>query len=231
MGFNVLCICAFYTTSIIRLQARAAKNFRLSGMLNQTDLNNACAVTKQYKIGGFYEFLTVRQIIWKIQIFVCTIAAMIGFPTTLMITLRHKYLKNNDITEDSQVIKNIDKVCFYFFTAGIFKDHSTDSTDKYPRQDTFYITFVCVFLALWLEKQSINWLTNRFGCNFNKFQKFCELEIRKQCIDEGWPVRPWYDINLYRMFYFYHDIDTIIPRFMESDDEIYKKKKEALGHD
>ena len=32
------------------------------------------------------------------------------------------------------------------------------------------------------------------------------------------------------MFYFYHDIDTIIPRFMESDDEIYKKKKEALGH-
>lgn len=31
------------------------------------------------------------------------------------------------------------------------------------------------------------------------------------------------------MFYFYHDIDTIIPRFMESDDEIYKKKKEALG--
>lgn len=60
MGFNIACICTFYTVSILRLQARAAKNFRLSGMLQQTDLNNACATTKQFKIGGFYEFLTAR---------------------------------------------------------------------------------------------------------------------------------------------------------------------------
>jgi hypothetical protein len=55
-----------------------------------------------------------------------------------------------------------------------------------------------------------------------------ELDIRKQCIDEGWPIRPYYDINDYRMFYFYHDMETIMPRFTESDQEIYDKKKRAL---
>lgn len=40
-AYCLICVCFLYSVSTIRLQARAAKNFRLSGMLNQTDLHNA----------------------------------------------------------------------------------------------------------------------------------------------------------------------------------------------
>lgn len=73
-------------------------------MLNQTDLNNACAVTKQYKIGSFFELLTIRQKIWKIQIFVTTFLAIIGFPTTLLITMRYTYLHKTGYEADSPLI-------------------------------------------------------------------------------------------------------------------------------
>jgi hypothetical protein len=33
MGFNLICVCAFYSITIIRLQARASKRFRQSGLL------------------------------------------------------------------------------------------------------------------------------------------------------------------------------------------------------
>ena len=55
------------------------------------------------------------------------------------------------------------------------------------------------------------------------------MDVRKKCIDENWPIRPFYDTNLYRLYYFYHDMDDILPRFEETPEEIYKRKKMALG--
>jgi hypothetical protein len=37
--------------------------------------------------------------------------------------------------------------------------------------------------GLFIEKQAINWLTNRWGCTYNKLQKFIELDLRHEAIE------------------------------------------------
>jgi len=46
---------------------------------------------------------------------------------------------------------------------------------------------LAVLSGLVLEKQAINWLTNRMGCTYFKLQKYIELDLRKKAIDEKWP--------------------------------------------
>jgi hypothetical protein len=64
-----------------------------------------------------------------------------------------------------------------------------------------------------LERQSINWLTNRKGLTYNRLQKFIELDLRIQAIKNKWPRKPKYDIELYRDHYFFHDFDDLKRRF------------------
>jgi ABC-type microcin C transport system permease subunit YejB len=88
MFVNLFLVCMFYTLSTIRLQKRSTLTHRLTGLLSQTDLINANAITKQYKIGAAYEFLEVRRIIWRIQIILALIVAIIGYPTVLLVKWR-----------------------------------------------------------------------------------------------------------------------------------------------
>ena len=60
---------------------------------------------------------------------------------------------------------------------GIYKD---------PRPEYefhFYMIFGTVLIGLFFEKQAINWLTNRWGCTYNKLQKFIELDLRHEAIE------------------------------------------------
>ena len=41
-------------------------------------------ITKDYKIGSFFEFLQLRKRIWKFQFDVMLVVACLGFPTTLL---------------------------------------------------------------------------------------------------------------------------------------------------
>jgi hypothetical protein len=45
-------------------------------------------------------------------------------------------------------------------------------------------------LGLVMERQAINWLTNRKGCTYNRLQKFIELDLRMKAIEEKWPICP-----------------------------------------
>ena len=51
--------------------------------------------------------------------------------------------------------------------------------------------------ALVLERTSINWMLNRFGCTYNKIQKFIEIDLRKEAVSnpEKWlKIPPKYNI-------------------------------------
>lgn len=83
-------------------------------------------------------------------------------------------------------------------------------------------------LGLVCERQAINWLTNRWGCTYNRLQKFIELELRKQAVKDNWPVcPPKYDIGRYAEHYFHHDFDDLQARFKESEKESIETRRQA----
>lgn len=61
---------------------------------------------------------------------------------------------------------------FWLFVAGLYKGEGTAAAIE------FYKPYVLMFLALALERRFINWLTDRNGCTYGRFQKFVELETR-----------------------------------------------------
>ena len=149
------------------------------------------------------------------------IACSLGFPSTMLILQRDR-LSSGAFYQDPSIQK-IDDWTFWFFISGIFKDRGTD------RQNTFYFTMGALILALVFEKQCINWLTNRWGCTYNNFQKFVEIEIRKKYIDQNWEGKvPAYDINQYRHHYFFKDFNDLAVRFLETAEERYANTKAAL---
>jgi hypothetical protein len=89
-----------------------------------------------------------------------------------------------------------------------------------------------MMFAMAIERQAINWLTNRHGCTYNKLQKCIELDIRKDSIDEKWPVSPpKYDPEGYRSNYFRPDFDELLKRFKETEKESYLARKKSLNDD
>jgi hypothetical protein len=108
------------------------------------------------------------------------------------------------------LISNIDYYTFWLFFSGLFKDYGTD------RQNGFYFSFGIILISLIFEKMMINWLTNRWGCTYDKLQKFTEMEMRYKCINENWGSEgkpPKYDIDSYRPHYFYSDFTRLKERF------------------
>jgi hypothetical protein len=92
MAFNLCCVCYFYTTAVYRLQKRATESHKLSGLQSQADLNIATMVTKRYNIGAFYEFLTVRSRMWRLEFQVLVVAACLGFGSTLIFKVREQLI-------------------------------------------------------------------------------------------------------------------------------------------
>ena len=65
-------------------------------------------------------------------------------------------------------------------------------------------------IGLIMERQSINWLKNRFGCTHFKLQKFIEVDNRREGLRYNWEINaPKYDIENYRKHYFLNDFDDI----------------------
>ena len=82
-----------------------------------------------------------------------------------------------------------------------------------------------------IERNAINWLTNRHGLTFNKLQKCIELDLRRKSITESWLVQPpKYSIDHYSSFYYGGDFLKLKARFNESLEESEKKRKE-VAHD
>jgi len=168
-------------------------------------------VTKLYKRNSHQEFLDFRTKVWQIQFGVLIAAACVGFPTTILYKIR---VKLGDDPEYVNLVSNIDWATFYIFVAGIYKDF------RKSVQNYYYFTFFLLAFGLVLEKQSINWLKNRMGCNFNRLQKFIELDLRMEAITKKWSVQvPKYDINAYKDHYLLHDFDTLKKQFRQSESE------------
>lgn len=78
-------------------------------------------------------------------------------------------------------------------------------------QNYFYVPFALIGFAYILERQAINWLVNRQGCNFNWFQKITEMEVRVKLIEQEIEAPP-YDPLRYKNHYFYPDFDVLLER-------------------
>lgn len=225
MLFHMACVCFFYAQATIRLNRRALQNFRESGLQSQVDLKMASMITKNYKIGSFFEFLELRNNIWKFQFNVMLVVACLGFPTTVL----QKYrvgLVADDPTAHKELIAKIDVVNFWIFFGGFWKDH------RKVIQDEFYFPFLAMAAAMMIEKQAINWLIDRHGCTHAKVQKFTELDLRRQGILEGWGTPPpKYDIRRYKNHYYYHDFEALLSMFKESKQENEMKTKKAYDED
>lgn len=64
------------------------------------------------------------------------------------------------------------------------------------------------------ERRMINWLYNRNGLNYSKFQKYCEMEIRYEAIKEKWDENggkcpPGYSVDRYINHYFHSDFEKL----------------------
>jgi hypothetical protein len=83
--------------------------------------------------------------------------------------------------------------------------------DERPGSSKFiFIQFGGMMIGLIMERQSINWLKNRFGCTHFKLQKFIEVDNRREGLRYNWEINaPKYDIENYRKHYFLNDFDDI----------------------
>jgi hypothetical protein len=136
----------------------------------------------------------------------------------------------NTGVDTTKTIEMIDKVIFYLFQAGVFKDQviqKENGRDDEKIQGDFYTPFGMMLFGLIVERLFINWLTNRFGCNFNKFQKCAEFDIRRKALKNNWDVcPPSYNVNNYRNFYYREDFDELAEKFTENEftREVNRKK-------
>lgn len=224
MLVNVLCVCIYYAVATTRLHNRAQLNHRDSGLQDQCDLRMAGLIHKQYKIASSVEFLRLRAQIWKVQIFFLMIMAIIGFPTSVLGIMRGHLDQEAKLTPDQQKLAKgtfaiplskeaIDTATFWCFIAGIYKD---------PRAEVmnyFYVPLICIAAGLYIERFFINWLENRLGCNYQRFQKYTELELRIEQLESMEKKRwrktrpPKYNTERYANFYFHHDFDDVRERF------------------
>ena len=92
---------------------------------------------------------------------------IVGYATTLLSDLREVFIFNvthkpKDATLYQTYVDNIDNLTYWIFMTGCYKDKRPDVA-KY-----FWLTIALLMLGLFIEKKAINWLTNRWGCTYNK---------------------------------------------------------------
>ena len=141
-----------------------------------------------------------------------------AFPTTIIPQIRSK------LEEDSSYKQTMDWLSFWTFCIGIYRDQRPENVFY------FYATYATLFLSLIIERQSINWLVNRFGCTYYKLQKFVELDTRRQAIQENWEVCPAkYEPEKYGEHYFLNDFEEIKEKFSKKNQE--DPNKDQYGND
>jgi hypothetical protein len=110
--------------------------------------------------------------------------------------MRNKYDDENPLLYAKR-IENMDKTTFYLFMFGIYKDLNPDN------QKHFYQPMFLMTIGFLIERNYINWLTNRGGLTYNKLQKVIELDLRRKSIIENWGIQPpRYNPNLYKENYY-----------------------------
>ena len=133
---------------------------------------------------------------------------IIGYPTSIL-----EILKNRHEFDDAYNQSIIDYQ-FWLFFFGIHKDQHNVWY--------FYVTFISLITGSVIEKQCINWLTNRFGCTYYRLQKYIELDMRREGLrsKNNWEVNnPKYDIERYRKHYFYSDFEFLKSKFEKNSEE------------
>jgi hypothetical protein len=95
---------------------------------------------------------------------------------------------------------------------GIFNDGQKENKSEW------YIISAMILFGLVIEKKSIEWLTNRFGCTYFKLQKFIELDMRREAMRYNWDNKaPVYEPRRYKENYFLSDFETLYNRFKHRD--------------
>lgn len=92
MCINVFCVCINYAHCAVKINQVARSFFKESGIQNQVDLKMANMITKKFKVKTSFEYLKIRQRMWKFQMGLLVFVSVIGFPTTLMQKIRRKEL-------------------------------------------------------------------------------------------------------------------------------------------
>ncbi len=138
-----------------------------------------------------------------------------------------------------ETLKFIDDTSFWLFFFGLYKDAQHELINgkrEYANKSTYWITICSLLVGLIFERQSINWLKNRFGCTHYKLQKFIELDMRRESLRKNkngvvWEVcPPVYDIERYRQHYFDNDFDELKKKFIVNSQAVANKKnKKASG--
>ena len=161
MCFNIGCVCLFYSIATYRLNQKAMMCYKESGLQSQTDLKIAKMVTKNYKTSAFCVFLRIRHTLWKIQFVSLIFVSILGFLSTLLSKYRNR-LNYIDPVWHKNSIDAIDKVTFYVFMAGLYKDNR-EGLELY-----FYVPLFVMTIGFIMERNAINWLTNRHGLTYNR---------------------------------------------------------------
>ena len=84
---------------------------------------------------------------------------LIGYPTTILNDMRNQKL-NEGSTNSDPIVQVLNTSIFWSFFFGFYNDN----TEK--NKTTFFIDAVIILFALFIEKNCINWLENRFECNY-----------------------------------------------------------------
>lgn len=157
---------------------------------------------------------------WRCQLFLLVLVCILGYPTTLLSQARKK-LAHSPEHKNIAIVEKIDRVTFWAFFTGIWKD---------PRPDvmwSFYGVVVVIAVCLLCERMCITWLHTRDGCTYNRFQKYIEMDIRRECLlAGGWHQTPKYHPERYRNHYYEQDFDELLLRFQESDAEARQHEQE-----
>jgi hypothetical protein len=195
----------------------------------------ASLVSKKYQRGAHFQFGKTRKQVWRWQLFLLVLVCILGYPTTLLSQARKKLAHSptpNEVDPDKiaekieynkAIVEKIDRVTFWAFFTGIWKD---------PRPDvmwSFYGVVVVISICLLYERMFITWLHTRDGCTYNRFQKYIEMDIRRECLlAGGWHKKepPKYHPERYRNHYYEQDFDELLLRFKESDKEAKMHEKE-----
>ena len=114
-------------------------------------------------------------------------------------------------------VEALDRASFWVFMVGLYH----------------YKYLLYTFIALVFEKQCLNWLTNRNGCTYFNFQKFIELDIRRDSLRYNWlnPRYCSYDVENYRKHYFANDFDQVKQRILDNISENPDILKDEYGRD
>lgn len=95
-----------------------------------------------------------------------------------------------------------------------------------PKHNTNLLLFGAQLLGLWIERISINWSRDRFGCNYFKIAKFAEMDIRKKAMKYRYQrMNPTYDPKRYKQHYFLDDFDELYNLMTNKSYKDYMEKK------